>query len=954
MTSNGRGSIAGLLLVLGAAVVFSSCATDESVNSPVQPPDSFSVQPVSVGAVKVVWTAEENLSYRLERRVNLAGEFRDVPVDQQPNGAGLIEYFDTDVEPETFYGYRLRAVDRLGSVSRFTPVRGAHTPPPPGILVETHSPSPFTDPDGYTLTVTGTGVPGGTLEATIGVNDRHFIQPLPTGTYDVALSRIADICARSGGGVTRTATATVDATGLNTMDTLNFIVNCSDPTKASITTNVTVTGTSNNVGNFRVDLEGIANGQPVLQDKAISPAGGSAVFGNLVPGDYQVILSAVDSSCGLTGPATQTFILRALDDFTADYAVSCEPPDADTTGAGYKFRGSWARNGNSANYTLEFDLTGFDDPAIPGPDDLLVISGITRFDDTKLAFTGSTNVTGSPLQNQGSNLVQPGAVAWFNADTDAGLATGNVGVIVLTFDVLTGASGSVKPATTFQSVDDVQSENGTDLKPKVIIIDRSLDLGSGSGQPTARANGPYTGTVGVPIAFSSAGSSAAAGRTIAGYAWDFGDGTTSTQASPGKTYSVAGGYTATLTITDDLGGTASGTTTVTVNAVGGGSGYVLRGLWSAVAGGQTTYTLTYDLTQRDDPAIPGIDDLFVISGITQFDNAKLSFVSSSNVSGSLLQNQGSNLVSPGNIAWFNADTDAARATGSVGVIRFTFSVLGGATGTVTPVTSFQAVDDVQSENGVDLKPNTTIQDGVLTLSGGGSTPPTAEANGPYNASLGTPITFSSAGSTAAAGRSLVTYLWSFGDNTTSTLASPAKSYAAAGVYQVTLTVTDDQGESDSDQASAVVAALPGGPVWRSDFSAVNPADSMTTLTVSLDLTADVAETPGSEALATFVVDSITWNPAVLQYRGYSWINGNFGSVVTSSGTGRLTVVTGTVGPGNATGVVEILTIRFKAIGAPGVSTATLTDLGPLIGTAATGNYNYLSQTSIVEATVTVP
>ena len=47
------------------------------------------------------------------------------------------------------------------------------------------------------------------------------------------------------------------------------------------------------------------------------------------------------------------------------------------------------------------------------------------------------------------------------------------------------------------------------------------------------------------------------GATITGYAWNFGDGSTSTARSPVHTYVIAGTYTATETVTDSTGKTAS-------------------------------------------------------------------------------------------------------------------------------------------------------------------------------------------------------------------------------------------------------------------------------------------------------------------------------------------------------------------------------------------------------------
>ncbi|MEJ2454194.1 MAG: PKD domain-containing protein [Candidatus Thiodiazotropha sp.] len=88
--------------------------------------------------------------------------------------------------------------------------------------------------------------------------------------------------------------------------------------------------------------------------------------------------------------------------------------------------------------------------------------------------------------------------------------------------------------------------------------------GGGNTPPVANANGPYSGIAGQPISFSSAGSNDPDGTTLS-YVWDFGDGNSSTQANPSHAYSAAGGYTATLTVTDADGASDSQTATVTVS-----------------------------------------------------------------------------------------------------------------------------------------------------------------------------------------------------------------------------------------------------------------------------------------------------------------------------------------------------------------------------------------------------
>jgi PKD repeat protein len=82
-------------------------------------------------------------------------------------------------------------------------------------------------------------------------------------------------------------------------------------------------------------------------------------------------------------------------------------------------------------------------------------------------------------------------------------------------------------------------------------------------------------------------------------------------------------------------------------------------------------------------------------------------------------------------------------------------------------------------------------------------PPTAAANGPYAGEVDQPIAFSSAGSSDTDG-SIVAYLWDFGDGGTSTEPNPTHTYSAAMDYSVTLTVTDDWGDSDTSASSANV------------------------------------------------------------------------------------------------------------------------------------------------------
>jgi PKD repeat protein len=75
------------------------------------------------------------------------------------------------------------------------------------------------------------------------------------------------------------------------------------------------------------------------------------------------------------------------------------------------------------------------------------------------------------------------------------------------------------------------------------------------------AGGPYSGYVNQDILFTGFFSGGVDPYT---WAWDFGDGTTASVQNPTHAYTVAGNYTATLTVTDAASNTASDTATVTI------------------------------------------------------------------------------------------------------------------------------------------------------------------------------------------------------------------------------------------------------------------------------------------------------------------------------------------------------------------------------------------------------
>jgi PKD repeat protein len=84
--------------------------------------------------------------------------------------------------------------------------------------------------------------------------------------------------------------------------------------------------------------------------------------------------------------------------------------------------------------------------------------------------------------------------------------------------------------------------------------------------PVADPNGPYTGTIGVPVHFDGSGSYDPDG-TIIFYEWDFGDGNTGGGVNPTHIYASPGLRTVTLIVVDDDGSADAASTTAEINLV---------------------------------------------------------------------------------------------------------------------------------------------------------------------------------------------------------------------------------------------------------------------------------------------------------------------------------------------------------------------------------------------------
>ncbi len=123
--------------------------------------------------------------------------------------------------------------------------------------------------------------------------------------------------------------------------------------------------------------------------------------------------------------------------------------------------------------------------------------------------------------------------------------------------------------------------------------------------------------------------------------------------------------------------------------------------------------------------------------------------------------------------------------------------------------------------------------------------PVASASAP-NTNSTLSVSFSSVGSFDPDIGDTLSYNWNFGDGNSSNAANPTYSYAAAGSYNVTLTVSDNQGLSDAVTISTTVV----------DSTNALP-DTPSNLTYTMD---KIVTGRGRRKIVSGTV-TLTWNPA---------------------------------------------------------------------------------------------
>jgi len=163
---------------------------------------------------------------------------------------------------------------------------------------------------------------------------------------------------------------------------------------------------------------------------------------------------------------------------------------------------------------------------------------------TSLTFTataGGSNPASQAFQisNSGGgtlNWTISESSNWLTCSPASGQGNGTVTV---------NADQTVLPAGTYDANITVSSSNA-DNSPQIVSVSLTVSAATPPVQASIIAS-PVSGTAPLTTSFTG---SATGGTSPYTYSWNFGDGTSSPSQSPSHTYSSAGNYTATLTVTD--------------------------------------------------------------------------------------------------------------------------------------------------------------------------------------------------------------------------------------------------------------------------------------------------------------------------------------------------------------------------------------------------------------------
>jgi len=373
-------------------------------------------------------------------------------------------------------------------------------------------------------------------------------------------------------------------------------------------------------------------------------------------------------------------------------------------------------------------------------------------------------------------------------------------------------------------------------------------LASANAAPIADFSySPSAPAVGEWIQFD-ASSSADSDGNIVSYAWNFGDGSSGSGPYIWHRFSAAGTYTIALTVTDDDGSTASYSETLMMGSVNNAPTALftydpanpLAGEWinldaSAsvdVDGSIISYAWMFSDGTSDSGS--SVWHRFTLSGtysatvtVTDDDGATSTMTQSIVVGATNASPTASFTYDPMNpIAGSWVNFDASSSTDSDGtVVSYAWTFGDGTSDSGTSVWhrftqngTFLVTLTVTDDDGA----SSSISQSV-TVSSTNVAPQAAFSYSPIAPAIGEWIRFDGTASSDSDGV-ISAYTWTFSDGTSPATGSSTvyHQFAAAGSYLVTLTVTDDDGATDSTYQTVVIGTPTQAPIASFTYFPASP------------------------------------------------------------------------------------------------------------------------------------
>jgi PKD repeat protein len=380
------------------------------------------------------------------------------------------------------------------------------------------------------------------------------------------------------------------------------------------------------------------------------------------------------------------------------------------------------------------------------------------------------------------------------------------------------------------------------------LVPPGIIIAPGDTPTAAFTETPLPATAGVPLHFDASTSlpcrtlPCAGATQIVSYNWDFGDATSATGVNPTHTFSAAGSYTVTLTVTNDRGIPGSitqvilvapaatptpPTATFTFSPASPGVNETVFFNGSSSTAGLGHTISSYSWTFGDGHTATGanVSHAFATAGTYTVQLTVTDEIGQSNTSGGTQVGVGappgptSNFtISPanpnrGDLVVFDASSSLTSQGQTITNLAWNF-------GDGTPIVSCPGDANC---NGTRIISHTFTNAGTFVVNlvvtdsagriGSHSAPVSVGSGNPLAVATFSPsapthgvtsVQFDSSGSSASNNATITGWAWTFGDGASSAAQNPTHTFAAAGSFTVRLTVTDSLGRTGTTTVTVTV------------------------------------------------------------------------------------------------------------------------------------------------------